>query len=78
MLPPELARLTPSMPARASACSATPLPSCSAFAYGLQPALAPPSRLQDRLPQFAECHADAATAHMHEKLDVCLARLHLL
>eukprot|EP00965_Chrysotila_dentata_P257241 6212821-Pleurochrysis_carterae.AAC.3 len=71
-------RLAPSMSARAAG-SATALFSPSASRTGSSlPLLESPSRPHDCLPQFAECHIDAFTTHMHEQLDCCLAALHSL
>eukprot|EP00965_Chrysotila_dentata_P247956 6208053-Pleurochrysis_carterae.AAC.2 len=77
-LAPEQTGLTPSVPTRAVRNVAQALPLLSALAYGLQPTLAPLSRLHDHLPQFAQCRVTAATAHMHEQLVGCLATLHSL
>eukprot|EP00965_Chrysotila_dentata_P263266 6214798-Pleurochrysis_carterae.AAC.5 len=76
-LAPEQTELTLSVPAHAVR-NVAPLPLPSALAYGLQPTLAPPSSMHDHLPHFAECHVPAATVHMHEQFDGCLAALHSL
>eukprot|EP00965_Chrysotila_dentata_P019700 653544-Pleurochrysis_carterae.AAC.4 len=55
-----------------------PLPSPSAFAYGIKPTLAPLSHACDHLPQFAEHNLNADAAQMHEQLDGCLATLQAL
>eukprot|EP00965_Chrysotila_dentata_P142131 4698901-Pleurochrysis_carterae.AAC.1 len=53
-------------------------PLSSTLACRLQPTLAPSPPPHDHLPQFAESHADEATAHMHDRHYVCIAALYTL
>eukprot|EP00965_Chrysotila_dentata_P161419 5330615-Pleurochrysis_carterae.AAC.1 len=66
------------MPPRVRPHVPAPLPSPSAFAYGIKPALAPRPHALDDLPQFAQPDASVHTTQMHEQLDGCLAALQAL